>query len=222
MSYGFDMCFRSCPSLNVAFLLARLSTETCYANLRELLEREYVFIPSVRYSISGSPDAANELWLTRLLQMDYVFWPKYNLLALVGAAWPKAVMEMFSNQVYFQNSCDQDYDFSDWEGLSAPFRKISKTCQQGKLSDVEAYMQLGRHSPEDYSFENYGCAESYYRRSAAYNGIFETLRLEKWLWGQEDESFFRFTMTPLNCVERSHEAVRLMRALLHTNTDEKD
>lgn len=213
MSYGFDLNFVNCKDLPDAFNRALQTTEACYAHLKELLDREYVFIPSVRYCLSGDHKKANELWLTRLLEMNFVWWPEYKLLGLVGGGWPNAVLHMFTKCVYFQDSSDQNYDFDTWEGLKEPFREIVDTCEHGKLCDVASYMLFNRHSPETYAFEYYAGMEKYYRKSAAYNGIFETLHLDNWLYGKDDDAFVRFTLTPLNSQERQLDASILLETI---------
>lgn len=218
MSYGFTLNFLHCRNAGAAFEKAHTASELCYDSIRDLLEMEDVWIPSIRYcQAAESNTLADELWLTKLLQMDFIWWPEHKLLALSGGCWPENVLQLFKCRVYFQNSCDQDYDFKEWKGLRSPFRRIVDTCRNGDLKEVEKILQMGRSCPEDYIFEEMESSrEQYYRRWAAYNGIYETLHLDNWLYGNDDKSFVRFTMTPLNSSERSMEAKRLMRALVNT------
>ena len=215
MSYGFTMNFKHCPTFGDAMLTANKVSELIYANLDAVLEDEKYFIPSVRYSFRDVVD--NGAWLHRLLTLNFVWWPQYRLLGFVGPAWPKEALDVFAGKVYFQNSCDQDYEFSEWENFGAPFNAIVSDCQTGDIETVKKYLNLGREEypvelePEDTaSEENF----AYYRRWAAYNGIYETLRLDSWLWGHDDPAFMRVSLTPLTSSEREFEAERKLDAFV--------
>ena len=121
---------------------------------------------------------------------------------------------MFKLRVDFQNSCDQDYTFATWKGLRSPLKDIVFNCQKGDTETVMKYLNLGREEyPWDLEPEDTADEErfSYFRRSAAYNGIYETLHLDQWLWGKQDDTFIRFTLSALTTPERRFDAQRLLQ-----------
>ena len=225
MSYGFDMNFKHCRSLGDALLLANKAANITFQHLSEQIEDNRCWIPALQYRMSQADErtkrTADDLWLERLLKMSFVWWPEYKLLGLCGAAWPKEVTSLFKKHVYFQNSCDQDYAFSEWKGLGRPFDEIVSVCRDGLEADALSFLKMGRYNPEDFDPTADGEEfDDYYRRWAAYNGIFETLHLNQWLWGQEDDKFVRFSVTPLNCSERTFQAEQILRAYVEQHKDD--
>ena len=227
MSYGFTINFKHCPTFGDAMLTANKVSELIYANLDAVLEDEECFIPSVRYSFRDIAERERQIedraWLHRLLTLNFVWWPQYRLLGFVGPTWPKEALDVFTGKVYFQNSCDQDYEFSEWESFGVPFKAIVSECQNGDIETVKKYLNLGREEypvelePEDTaSEENF----AYYRRWAAYNGIYETLRLDRWLRGHEDPAFMRVSITPLTSSEREFEAEQKLKAFVKNSKED--
>ncbi len=217
MSYGFDLNFKAGCDMGDAFAVAHAASEAVYRNRKQFLESEDVFIPSVRYpSLRDDHQLAraeNRLWLEKLMKMNFIFWPQYGLLALVGAGWPKEALRDFDASVCFQNSCDQDYDFSEWKFLPHPLQNIVSECRGGDVETVKKYLNLGRERyPMEIEQEELASEESlaYYRRSAAYNGVYATLRLDDWLWGVDNPIFVRFSISPLNSQERAYDAYNLL------------
>ena len=53
-----------------------------------------------------------------------VYWKKEKLLGFLGENYPKSVEELYDAEIYFQNSCDQDYDYNKWGNKINIFNKI--------------------------------------------------------------------------------------------------
>ena len=212
MSNAFTLNFRHCRSLGDAMLVATKTADAVYAGLKDLLEENRYYIPSIRFDFNDMSDqekrVRNDAWLESLMKMNFIWWPQYKLLAFSGDGWPKAALSLYKRKVFFQNSCDQDYGFSEWKDLRAPFKEIVQTCHEGTLEDVAKMMNMGRPYPWEFEIEDGEDEEAlaYYRRSAAYNGIYETLHLDQWLYGQEDCTFIRFSLSALNSQEREFNA----------------
>ena len=226
MSYGFTMHFIHCRGMSDAFLCANVASELFYQDFSEYLEKNKYWIPGLRFASPSKTDcekrADDDLWLEQVMRMNFVWWPEYKLLALAGSGYSKSVTDLFKSSVYFQNSCDQDYPFDTWKGLRRPFDDIVKVCQDGSAEKVAKYMQMGRNFPMEYApdTEDGIRFDDHYRRWAAYNGVFETLRLGKWLHGQSDDAFVRFALTPLNSSERVFDAQMMLRSFVERH--EKD
>lgn len=219
MSYAFTLNFKHCRSLGEALVLANKAADISFQHLNEQIEENKYWIPALQFSRRERSDEekrkADDLWLERMMKMSFIWWPQHKLLALCGTGWPKEVKALFKSTVGFQNSCDQDYPFSDWKGLRSTLKDIVSECQTGDIETVKKYLNLGREEyPWDLEPEDTADEErfSYFRRSAAYNGIYETLRLDRWLWGHDDPVFMRFSITPLNSSERTFQAEMALKA----------
>ena len=54
-------------------------------------------------------------WFCRVFTHRFFYDDEFGLLGIYGV--PTVSRKLFDKTVYFQNSCDQDYDFKDWEGI---------------------------------------------------------------------------------------------------------
>ena len=127
MSYYFDMCFWSASSLSTAMKKAQEVVAACCTTecMRQTLEDNIYYAPSIRMLANVEnwrmAVQADSTWLYRLFTFRFVYWKEHNLLGMVGTLpknGPKA-----TGAVYFQNSCDQDYDLKTWPA-KIPFFKV--------------------------------------------------------------------------------------------------
>lgn len=227
MSYSFTLNFRHCRSLGEALLLANKTADAVYANLSELLKENHYYIPSIRFEYKDLSDQEkrikNDAWLEKLMKLNFVWWPQYKLLAFSGDGWPKAAMDLYKQKVFFQNSCDQDYEFSEWKGLGTPFKEV---VEIGKNGSHNAVLQLLNEGREKYPVEitqeemDDSVDWDYYRRWAVYNAIYERLHLDLWLYGKDDPAFVRFTLSALNSQERELDASILLNGYAHKHKND--
>ena len=127
MSYRFDMCFIQCKSLTDAYEKARKFTEQYYKNADEVIAQNEFYIPSRRNTLPDHiANRLNDYWLYGLFSIRFVYWKKYKLLGISGD-YPEKMMEMVDMHQYFQNSCDQDYEYESWKGVKL-FEGIVEKC----------------------------------------------------------------------------------------------
>jgi hypothetical protein len=93
----------------------------------------------------------------------FFYIPAHNLLGVFGT--PDAVHDIFDTTVYFQNSCDQDYDFDEWKGIPV-FEEIAEkwknaTDEETRKKYDEKY---GLDDEEDFDYE-------YQKKTFAYDEI---------------------------------------------------
>lgn len=200
MSYAFDMSFAMAADEKEAFVLARHYVEKCMEkkNARKFIEDNTIYIPSIRYShiekTNNMADVADRYWLENLFKFRFLYWPKYQLLGLVGSN--RIDDPAFPMSIYFQNSTDQNYDFQEWLEGSIPFFKerveTITNMPQSKLFDIcKDYLD------EDTDLSNPEI-ELYMRQSVLYENIFSALQLNSWLYssGSEKEApYIQFSLS---------------------------
>lgn len=219
MSYSFSMYFLPCGSFNRALNKAHQFCELMKKpkNIQKLIEDERIYFPSQR-SCSPKTDMerhfaheADRRSLDGFFTLNFVYFHKTKLLALVGYSFPEAD-KFFKNNIGFQNSCDQDYGRNHWKGIKL-FENIWDEC--AKLTAEEILNSKSEDEREFYSVEEIQEKLEYNQRSLAYERIYKTMKLNKWLWGHDDEDFTRFSMNVLNSQELHYIAQNFVTAMFH-------
>ena len=208
MSYGFNMAFAKVPKndLGKAMAYAKEFVGIQMLKAKDIIEDNKYYIPSVRYCPFGIPEGADpawkeadRFWLNQLFSFRFVYWAQYGVLGccINDESNEKA---SFPLSVYFQNSCDQDYEFSTWEDGNIPFfmDKIAKA----KAADSEKVI-AAHGCGED-------CPEDYCRRAFLYDSIFSDLQLNNWLYGTEG-NFERFSLCGIETTEQHNTLNLLLR-----------
>lgn len=215
MSYYFEMCFW--PAETLAEALGKAHSMVASASNTQLMQQrikdEYFFAPSNRYLISkenmGLAYCADENWLYRLFNVRFVYFQHQKLLALVGQSSQLGLSS--EKNVSFQNSCDQDYDFSHWP-TGIPFfesciREFTSLLDMNEDSCLSFLVEKGFLRESDLSdWEKSWESKEYYVKSSLYRKIWDELELSDWLWGRENPAFVRFSM---NMIQTSEEMTNL-------------
>lgn len=207
MSYGFDMGFAQANSLQEAMAIALEYTQSQMTekNIRKTIRDNRYYIPSVRTGYIADEksknrradvlaDTADRYWLEALFTFRFLYWEEHKLLGIVMMP-PENASEKWPLSVYFQNSCDQDYPLFDWKEGNIPF--FANAAAKAENYTTEEIRAKFDYEIEDEDLE-------YYRRSACYDDIFETLALEPWLYNHcTDVPFVTFALQGIqNEVER--------------------
>lgn len=228
MSYGFDMCFWHAKSLAAATKKAAkvISAINTPEQMRQRIDDNAYFVPSILYRAQiedwKMAMIADEKWLYSLFNFRFVYWKEYELLGMVGVLpedGPKP-----DGTVYFQNSCDQNYSLSEWPA-DIPFFK-TKVKQYKAMLDLKPQkclkrlLKLGFTDEETISEaleegENSEETAEYHVLSALYHDIFDTLRLNTWLWGNDDSSFRRFALNAIHTSEQVYDLKKHLRKLVN-------
>lgn len=182
MSYSATINFKTVKEGELYAFFKKIK-DTCKEKFDDIAEDNFIYMPSVHFArkriLEGSSDGAKEeadrAWMRNsVFSYRFFYLPEHNLLGIFGA--PDAVKDIFDLTVYFQNSCDQDYDFDDWKGVSI-FEQIAEKWKNATDEEVyKAFEYPDEHEePIDYD---------YYRRSFAYKEIWEMC--ETYLYHEED------------------------------------
>lgn len=130
-------------------------------------------------------DTADRYWLEALFTFRFLYWEEHKLLGIVMMP-SESASEKWPLSVYFQNSCDHDYPFSEWKEGNIPFFVNT-------VAKAENYTTEEIRAKVDYEIEDDDI--EYFRRSTCYDDIFETLAFDSWLYNHDtDVPFVTFAL----------------------------
>ena len=119
MSYSATINFKTVKEGELYGFLKRIK-DACKAKFAEIAEDNYIFMPSINkdYLLKNDSEYAKDqldrAWMRNsIFSYRFFYIPEHNLLGVFGAP----VEDIFDLTCYFQNSCDQDYDFEEWKGI---------------------------------------------------------------------------------------------------------
>lgn len=206
MSYSFGMFFMECKPEEVLCKCLEI-TKKITDEPTKLLDANRLYLPSYKYQISSENEFLNakgifdQMWLYQLFNFRFVYWKDYQLLGLCG--YDYNVKPDFKLHVEFQNSCDQNYEYSTWQGI---------TCFETVISEVESMTleQILNAYGDGYSIEEIETDLPYYKKSLIYKRIYDMLNLDSWLWGTEG-NFQRITMNGIDTTEKFNSLSATLR-----------
>lgn len=180
MSYNATIHFKTVKEGEIYPFLKKIK-DTCKEKFDEIAKSEFIYMPSIKndYMLKNDSEWAKEQldrgWMRNsVFSYSFFYIPEHKLLGVFGV--PNEVDKIFDLTCYFQNSCDQDYEYECWKGIPI-FEHIAEKWKNA--TDEEVYKTFGypeEHTdPIDYD---------YYRRSNAYNEIWKMC--ERYLYHEED------------------------------------
>lgn len=130
--------------------------------------------------------------MQRHFNITFVYYPELKLLGCTNPAFPKVFPK--AKTLYFQNSCDQNYDREDWKNIKALNAIYDKwtTCSREDIIATGHWELEEIVNDEDLD---------YCRKTLAYYAIEELLGIQSYLYGKDDDAYIRFCMTPLDSQE---------------------
>jgi len=164
MSSAIEVTFYKVGQNNVLEVISKI-TEAFRGDINNILDENRIFIPTNRYS--ECKEADNNEWLMRVMTRKFLYWKQYSLLGVVGTTPNIEGLKGYS--VYFQNSTDQDYEYAGWP----PFKFFKDTIRDVKsMTSADVLKEL------DWGDDDELPDDGYYRRTAVYKRIYDTLGLE--------------------------------------------
>ncbi len=211
MSYSCYISFKEMPADNIQDFLITLQAEA-QEKMQEIAKDNYSYVPYIRrdaflrvtedmdiadwcaipknerkklfprrFTMTSRNDQEIALaWAQKLFQYRTYYDKERKLLCMFGM--PDALEHLFDGTVYFQNSCDQDYDRESYKGI-APLEAIWDKWNNISEEALKWHeTKYGRFAscPKDERAKEIG----YAKRTAAYEEIFET-NYEKLLYGEK-------------------------------------
>ena len=184
MSYSATINFKTIKEGELYAFFKKIK-DTCKEKFDEIAEDNCIYMPSINkdYLLKNDSeygkDQLDRAWMRNsVFSYRFFYIPEHNLLGVFGV--PDAVNDIFDLTCYFQNSCDQDYDFEDWKGITI-FEQIAEKWKNATDSDVIKHYREDRGF--DYDEEDASDID-YYRRSFAYDEIWRMC--EHYLYYEED------------------------------------
>ena len=121
MSYSCTIYFKNIKADEVYSFFQELKTKLI-SKTDEIAKDNFLWLPSIRSDyrykdIDGFiTDDIDCSWVQNsLFKYRYFYIPQHELLGVFSL--PNGFDDMFDNVSHFQNSCDQDYDFEEWNGI---------------------------------------------------------------------------------------------------------
>lgn len=170
MSYECQIHFKNIPADEVYGFMQNFKTEVL-KKMDDIAKDNFLWMPSIRDShlykdveerIIREIDKA---WVHNVFKFRYFYLPKYELLGIFSV--PDGFQNMFDNVTFFQNGCDQNYDYEKWAGIPLFEEIANKWKNVFSDKDVfELYKKKHGKYPKDEKFDY-----DYRRKSFCYDEI---------------------------------------------------
>ena len=213
MSYRFNMFFKQINSKEEAYDFAIKTTKLLYKNMEEYILDNKYSIPSISSLLNNEMieialEETNKYWLFQLFSLNFTYWEEYKLLGLLGWNYSSSIKNLYDAQIYFQNSCDQDYEYEEWGTNINLFNEIVAEIKNGNNLDTLIKICFP-YGYDEYDLEELKDDIDYYKKTAIYNLIFDKLHLNDWMYHREDDNdkyFTHFSLQALDCMEKHFAA----------------
>lgn len=203
MSYSFGMFFKQIEESDVLDFFSKANNIMIKESQKIIIKSKF-YIPSLRSNKNGNE--VDEYWLDTLFTLNFVYWKEFNLLGLSGYSYPEELESLFDCHIGFQNSCDQDYDYEYWSDKIMIFKEIKEKTINSSLKDIINYCkEYKSYSDEDE--EDIKKNIEYHKKSVLYDKIYCKLALGSWLYGQDDDAFSRYSINPIDCMEKKYDII---------------
>lgn len=135
MSYSCYISFKTIEANEIFNFMVNLQKET--VNLfEEIANENFLYSPFSQKMVEYNEDFKQEYsktrmeifkeaesWAQKCFNYKWFYMSEINLLGIFGI--PTCLYKLFDSTIYFQNSCDQNYEFSTWNGVPQ-FEKITQ------------------------------------------------------------------------------------------------
>lgn len=191
MSYYAKICFKTIDSKALPEFFVSLKTKAT-ASLDQIAEENCVFSPYARLPKATKESIVHELmnyWArASIFSFRWFYLKDEKLLGMFCI--PDALDECFDLVQFFQNSCDQDYPFDDWDGIPC-FERIARKWQ---ALDSEAVTALTVNAEDPVS------DIEYFKRAQCYAEIFGLF--SDYFWHEEKTTIISL-FGQFDCLELS-------------------
>lgn len=184
MSYSCTISFKTISAEDIYDFLLSLKNKTI-ESFDAIAEDNFIYSPFSKKYIQedDQQEMRKAFWETTDWARMHVFTYRYFYLKehhLLGVySLNKEQQTLFDCTVYFQNSCDQDYAFTEWQGIPW-FEEVA--AKWASATDATVLQKYKEKYDEDFE-NNYNGYEAerlceklmYWRRSFAYDEIWERI-----------------------------------------------
>lgn len=210
MSYNASISFKTVPPTEVYPFLVSMKNGCTKEVIKEVAEENVFYSPlskvpfELREKLAELPQkeiysyhprglsdeerknysracAETETWFYGVFKYRFYYMSAEQCLLVYGV--PKSLQHLFDNTVYFQNSTDQDYDWSEWQ--DCPWQKqIANKWQRVSRDELINQGSLQLEESDVQSDERV----EYYRKSCCYSEIWN--RIEFTLYKDSEVVYF--------------------------------
>lgn len=182
MSYNAEINFKTIKEGELYAFFKQLK-DACKDKFEQIAEDDFIYMPSIRNShllknaTEWGTKELDQSWVRNsVFSYRFFYIPEHNLLGVFGT--PDAVHEIFDTTVYFQNSCDQDYDFDTWKGIPV-FEEIAEKWKNATDEEIRKKYdeKYGLDDEEDFDYD-------YQKKTFAYDEIWGMC--EKYLYDEKE------------------------------------
>lgn len=183
MSYNCQISFKKIAPEEVFAFQKKLKV-FLVAYWKDIAKENFVFCPFIR-NASGLPDKLpdikdrvwqeSECWVEKLFHFRFFYDADNQLLGVYSL--PSVGTKLFDKTIIFQNSCDQDYERSEYEGIDLFEKIFDKWTSYDEERFRKEYKAVFSWDFNDEDFGEYKTEEEklanweYEKRSAAYREI---------------------------------------------------
>lgn len=174
MSYNCEISFKNIEENEIYAFFIKLKNSIS-EHMNEIADENAFYCPSERFEnktkYENYPDdilmTIDKAWAYNNFTYKYLYLPEHKILGVFSI--PDSVQSIFDRTCYFQNSCDQDYDYDEWNGIPV-FEQIANKWKH--VSDNDIIDQCGQNECAEWKADDF----DYYRRSAAYSEIWSMFK----------------------------------------------
>lgn len=141
-----------------------------YDEEKEKIIKEETFFKT-RSEETLRTERENENWVIKLFTFRW-YWD-YEKSVLMIYSIPDQLQHLFDNTVYFQNSCDQDYEFEEWSGIKYMEEIAMKWKYLPDKNIISKYKEIFSYSSKEIIESEIDI--NYYRKSFCYEEIWDRI-----------------------------------------------
>lgn len=130
MSYRIDLSFKNCKPQDVYKNICEFET-LLLKNAKQYIKDNLVYLRVDAEKDRFYNTEQVEKFISTLFTHHILYCEKASTLCIVWGSDVDEINDWFDGHVYFQNSCDQDYDYETWN-FNKTFRRISNRIKKMK------------------------------------------------------------------------------------------
>ena len=148
MSYRLDLSFKNCKPQDVYKNICEFE-DLLLKNAEQYIKDNLIFIRIDKEKDRFYNTEQVDKFISTLFKCHIWYCEEISALCVVWGSDIKEINDWFDGYVYFQNSCDQDYDYETWN-FNKTFRRISNRIKKMKPDKfVKEYIQSNDYYNED-------------------------------------------------------------------------
>ena len=148
MSYRLDLSFKNCKPQDVYKNICEFES-LLVKNAKQYIKENLIFLRIDKEKDRFYNTEQVDKFISTLFKHHICYCEEVSALCIVWGSDVDEINNWFDGHVYFQNSCDQNYDYETWD-FNKSFRKIKDRIKKMKTDKfVKEYIQSNEYYDED-------------------------------------------------------------------------